>query len=179
MKKAAMAFVIVALVPVSIWAVANEPPVKAPVVSQSPDGSRQVEPVNAPYKLTDEERKKARERLDPVMQETNKQIFITGVENPKDLQSILNAHTPTIKENPERFIPSFIHCCVLVEMIDGKRVPIADAPIRYRGVIKTGNKGEIVIEGTTFTNENGMYAILIPDGIQMKIIFPRCPKNKK
>ena len=170
MKKATATVIatVAAIAFLSLWASADE----KTNLSESPDGKRVIEPVSEQYSLTDEQKQSFRDRLDSIKTD-RKQIFIHGVEGVPNLEIALSADPPTVKDSPERFVPAYVHCGKLVNKHDdGTRTPIKDFPIHYKCVLTTVNEVDITLEGTIRTDQNGFFALLIPDGKTMQFTVP-------
>lgn len=92
-----------------------------------------------------------------------KKIRIREGSTSEEITRRLAMDAPTLDRNPEYFLPARLFAQTLLR--GDKPMP---ATITYQWTVKT-NQGPMEVSGTTETDETGFFAILIPDGLEVKI----------
>ncbi len=122
-------------------------------------------------------RKAQADKINALMEVRQKVIHIGGG-TAEDIGKQLASDLPEISTNPEQFVPCYVHACILIEEHEGRRIPLSNTPVHYSCDIPTA-QGIVRLQGTIYTDDNGFYALLIPDGLQMKLQFPARENTKR
>lgn len=102
------------------------------------------------------------------MTKPQKNIRIDEHTTKQEIVEQISANLPKLKDHPEQFIP----CYAFAHFVRDESGNAVRCAVHYRFSIPT-NMGPMEFSGVTQTNEQGFYAIMLPDGINAEITLDK------